>query len=115
MTQESDAILKALAHPLRRQILEWLKDPSGNFSPHTYLYPHGVCAGQIVLRSTLAQSTVSTHLAMLQRAGLLVGRRVGQNHFFRRNEQVIAKFMIELRKELLIEQGPDCQEDNVAH
>ncbi|RVP95951.1 ArsR/SmtB family transcription factor, partial [Sinorhizobium meliloti] len=40
-----------------------------------------------------SQSTVSSHLAVLQRAGLVTTRRVGQWVFYRRNEETITAFL----------------------
>jgi DNA-binding transcriptional ArsR family regulator len=89
MTTDLDTVFKALAHPLRRQILAWLKDPQGSFPLQTYGHEHGVCAGQIEQRCGLAQSTVSSHLTILHRAGLLRVRKLGQNRFFERNEEAL--------------------------
>lgn len=36
-----------------------------------------------------SQSTVSAHLATLQRAGLISSKKVGQRHFLKRNEDAI--------------------------
>jgi ArsR family transcriptional regulator len=41
----------------------------------------------------LSQSTVSAHLATLQRAGLVTSKRVGQWIFFKRNEETIQAFL----------------------
>ena len=41
----------------------------------------------------LSQSTVSGHLAILQKAGLVTVQRVGQWNFFKRNEEVILQFI----------------------
>ncbi|MEO6354185.1 MAG: helix-turn-helix transcriptional regulator [Oxalobacteraceae bacterium] len=87
-----DAIHKALANPVRRQILGWLKDPKQYFSEQEYPLDLGVCAGLINQRAALSQSTVSTHLAILQRAELVTAKRVGQWIFFSRNEPTIAAF-----------------------
>ncbi|GFM89957.1 transcriptional regulator [Pseudomonas cichorii] len=100
MTIDLDEIIKALAHPLRREILTWLKDPRASFPTQEYSIEHGVCAGQIDQRAGLSQSTVSAHLATLQRAGLISSKKVGQWHFFRRNEEVIAAFVKALVQEL---------------
>lgn len=91
-----DAILKALANPTRRQILAWLKDPSAHFSMQAYPLELGVCAGLIDQRAGLSQSTVSAHLATLQRAGLITSRKVGQWIFFKRNEELISRFIAQL-------------------
>jgi ArsR family transcriptional regulator len=44
-------------------------------------------------QSGLSQSTVSGHLAILQKAGLVTVQRVGQWNFFKRNEEVILRFI----------------------
>jgi ArsR family transcriptional regulator len=91
-----DAIHKALANPTRRQILQWLKEPEQHFADQEYPLDLGVCAGLIDRRAGLSQSTVSAHLATLQRAGLLNSRRVGPWIFFRRNEALIQRFLAQL-------------------
>ena len=53
----------------------------------------GVCAGLIDERTGLSQSTVSAHLATLQRAGLITSRRVGQWIFYKRDEETIQAFL----------------------
>ncbi|MEG1343110.1 MAG: helix-turn-helix transcriptional regulator, partial [Pseudomonas sp.] len=67
MPLDLDEIIKALAHPVRREILNWLKDPDVQFPDQHHSTEHGVCAGQIDQRCGLSQSTVSAHLATLQR------------------------------------------------
>ncbi|PST24072.1 transcriptional regulator [Mesorhizobium plurifarium] len=89
---DRDEILKALAHPTRMEILTWLKEPEAHFSGQEHPLDMGVCAGQFE-RCGLSQSTVSSHLAVLQRAGLVTTRRVGQWVFYRRNEETIAAFL----------------------
>lgn len=91
-----DAIHKALANPVRRQILQWLKDPQQHFSGQEHPLAMGVCCKLVEQRAGLSQSTVSAHLASLQRAGLVTARRVGQWTFFQRNEETIATFLAQL-------------------
>jgi ArsR family transcriptional regulator len=55
-----------------------------------------VCCKLIDKRTGLSQSTVSVHLATLQKAGLVTTRRVGQWVFFQRNEEVIQAFLAQL-------------------
>ncbi|MDF3832941.1 metalloregulator ArsR/SmtB family transcription factor, partial [Cupriavidus basilensis] len=86
-------IHKALANPVRRNILAWLKSPQENFAMQDYPLELGVCAGLIDARTGLSQSTVSAHLATLQRAGLVTSKRVGQWIFFKRNEETIQAFL----------------------
>jgi DNA-binding transcriptional ArsR family regulator len=91
-----DAIHKALANPVRRQILHWLKDPQQHFAEQEHPLEMGVCCKLIDQRTGLSQSTVSAHLATLQRAGLVDTRRVGQWVFYHRNEATIASFVAQL-------------------
>lgn len=91
-----DAIHKALANPVRRDILQWLKAPHQHFE-QDYPLELGVCCKLIDKRTGLSQSTVSVHLATLQKAGLVTTRRVGQWVFFQRNEDVIQAFLAQLK------------------
>jgi ArsR family transcriptional regulator len=91
-----DAIHKALANPVRRQILQWLKDPHQHFAEQDHPLDLGVCCKLIDQRTGLSQSTVSAHLATLHKAGLVSTRRVGQFIFFQRNEEVIQAFLDQL-------------------
>lgn len=87
-----DAIHKALAHPVRRDILSWLKTPEANFAVQDHPLDLGVCAGLIDARTGLSQSTVSAHLSKLSQAGLISSKRVGQWIFFKRDETTIKAF-----------------------
>jgi DNA-binding transcriptional ArsR family regulator len=95
-----DAIHKALANPVRRQILAALKTPGEYFSAQEYPLDLGVCAGLIDQHTGLSQSTVSAHLATLQRAGLVTSKRVGQWIFFKRNEETIRAFLDHMNGDL---------------
>jgi ArsR family transcriptional regulator len=88
-----DAIHKALANPVRRQILAWLKEPELYFADQTHSLSLGVCAGLIDRRAALSQSTVSAHLATLLKAGLISSHRVGQWNYFKRDEATILAFI----------------------
>jgi ArsR family transcriptional regulator len=96
----TDDIIKALANPVRRDILSWLKDPQTCFPNQEHPLDLGVCAGQIDQRAGLSQSTVSSHLAILQRAGLINSRRVGQWVYYRRNDYIIQAFLDQLQHDL---------------
>lgn len=95
-----DAIHKALANPVRRQILQWLKDPDQHFLEQELPLDMGVCAGLIDRRLGLSQSTVSAHLATLQKAGLVSTKKVGQWSFFKRDEAAIQAFLEQLQQGL---------------
>ncbi|MFC0245452.1 ArsR/SmtB family transcription factor [Falsochrobactrum ovis] len=87
-----EEILKALANPVRLEMLDWLKEPEKHFSDQHLPLEMGVCAGQFV-RCGLSQSTVSAHLSILAKAGLIVPQRVGQWTLYRRDEKAIAAFL----------------------
>ncbi|MBV2144080.1 ArsR family transcriptional regulator [Falsochrobactrum sp. TDYN1] len=87
-----DEVLKALANPVRLDILNWLKNPEKHFSAQHISVERGVCAGQFE-RCGLSQSTVSGHLSVLVKAGLIVPHRVGQWTFYKRDEEAIAAFL----------------------
>lgn len=87
-----EEILKALANPVRLEILNSLKEPEKHFSAQHMSLEMGVCAGQFE-RCGLSQSTVSAHLSVLTKAGLVVPRRVGQWTFYKRDEEAIAAFL----------------------
>jgi ArsR family transcriptional regulator len=92
-TIDIDAIHKALANPVRREILGWLKEPQKFFAEQEHPLDFGVCCGMIDKRSGLSQSTISAHLATLQNAELVTSRRIGQWVFFKRNEATIEAFL----------------------
>ncbi|NMM26186.1 MAG: helix-turn-helix transcriptional regulator [Glaciimonas sp.] len=105
-----DAIHKALANSVRRQILGWLKEPNRYFPHQEYPLDLGVCAGLINQRTGLSQSTVSAHLAILQQAELVTSKRVGQWIFFNRNEPTITAFRAYINDDLCSEKK-DVQSD----
>lgn len=93
--------IAALNNPIRRKILEWLKDRS-NFPPalpeHADL--EGVCVGYIQEKAGLSQSTVSNYMGLLKTAGLVTAERHGQWTFYRRNEANIQVFLRAVQDEL---------------
>ena len=94
--------ISALNNPIRRRILEWLKDRS-NFPPalpeHADL--DGVCVAYIQEKAGLSQSTISNYMGLLKEAGLVISERHGQFTFYRRDEKAIAAFLNAVEKELL--------------
>jgi ArsR family transcriptional regulator len=104
MQIDFDTSIRAIAHPLRRKILEWLKDPALHFPEQEYGQNLGVGVGQITLRCGLSQSTVSRHLTVLKEAALIDLHKSGQVHFFKRNEKLIQSLNSSLKKLLQDEQ-----------
>lgn len=93
-TKQFVEICKCLSNQTRLDILEWLKDPDGNFPPNTTAIPNseGVCVTYIHEKTGLSQSTVSTYLNSMLRCELLETKRLGKWTYFRRNEAVIKAF-----------------------
>ena len=97
---ELDEMIKALSHPIRRDILNWLKQPDLYFADQEHPLWFGVCAGKIDQKTGLSQSTVSNHLAILQRAGFISSKKVGQWNFFSRNEAAVQAFLEQMQQQL---------------
>lgn len=92
MSSRIDRQIKAIANPHRRQVLDWLKDPTAHFAAQVDgdLVNDGVCAVRIEEKLGLAQPTTAQHLRVLVDAGLLSARRIKQWTFYRRDEPAIA-------------------------
>ncbi|MFI5692249.1 ArsR/SmtB family transcription factor [Kribbella sp. NPDC051586] len=96
---ETVRALKALASPIRLQVLTWLKDPKANFPAQVDgdFVEDGVCADFLRDKLDLAASTTSRHLSVLTDAGFLVATRKKGWTFYRRNESRIDGFVEDLR------------------
>jgi DNA-binding transcriptional ArsR family regulator len=88
-------VFKALANPVRLQILGWLREPEKNFLEERgpMEVEAGVCVSHIQAKAGLAQSTVSAYMASLQRAGLVRATRLGKWTHYRRDEERIARIV----------------------
>ena len=85
--------LKALASPVRLEILAYLKKPVENFPPQVEgdLIKDGVCADFIREKLRIAPATASRHLTLLTDAGLLLATRKKGWTFYRRDESAILR------------------------
>lgn len=97
---EKFEILKALSHPVRVEFLEWMRQPEAHFSSQAHPLEMGICANQFEKRCGLSQSTVSAHLATLEKAGLVKTTKVGQWTFYHRDEDRIQSFIDHLKTSL---------------
>ncbi|GHE85450.1 ArsR/SmtB family transcription factor [Streptomyces spiralis] len=87
-------VFKALGNPARLQIMQWLKDPDAHFGEYEPIADRrsvGVCVTHIQAKSGLAQSTVSSYMSTLERAGLVRPTRVGKWTHYRRDEERLAQ------------------------
>jgi ArsR family transcriptional regulator, arsenate/arsenite/antimonite-responsive transcriptional repressor len=94
--QSFNRFLHAIADPTRRKILQALKVKGacsiGKAS--------GLCACDIEERIHLSQPTISHHMAILQKAGLVETQKEGHWRWYQRNEVTIKKFAKTLRETL---------------
>jgi DNA-binding transcriptional ArsR family regulator len=91
-----DRFLHAIADPTRRRILRALKEKGGcSLDKET-----GLCAGDIEQRVKLAQPTVSHHMRILEKAGVVEAKREGHWRWYRRNENLIAEMVRGLQGQL---------------
>jgi len=91
-----DRFLHAIADPTRRRILVALKEKGGcSLDKAT-----GLCAGDIEQRVKLAQPTISHHMRILEKSGLVAAQREGHWRWYWRNEKLIAEMTRALKEQL---------------
>jgi DNA-binding transcriptional ArsR family regulator len=109
-----DRVLQAIADPTRRRILQTLKehgactgrkasgrkqisdrDSTEKDSPTKRA---SLCAGDIEICVRLSQPTISHHMAILTKAGLVEAVKRGQWRWYRRNDKAIRQVVKLLRK-----------------
>jgi DNA-binding transcriptional ArsR family regulator len=96
-----DHKLHAIADPTRRQILSALKQRGAASTSALAIGKHaGLCAGDIEERVRLAQPTISHHMAILTKAGLVDAVKQGQWRWYRRNEKALRRLLKSLRTQL---------------
>lgn len=83
-----NGIVKALSSERRQQVIRWLADPVANFpTQHTgHLVTDGVCVGYIADKLGIAQPSATSHMKILQEAGLVTPTRIAQWTFYKRDE-----------------------------
>jgi len=97
-----DRALHAIADPTRRRILHDLKPGEADAKSGHRAGTGGLsmCAGDIEERVQLSQPTISHHMAILTKAGLVDATKKGQWRWYRRNEKAIRRMAKMLRGKL---------------
>jgi len=97
-----DRVLHAIADPTRRHILQALKEAPASKSGGQQAAATSacLCAGDIEERVHLSQPTISHHMAILTKAGLVEATKRGQWRWYRRNERAIREVVKTLRGKL---------------
>ena len=93
---ELSRILHAVADPTRRRILQALRERGGCSLDKDV----GLCASDIEHRIRLSQPTISHHMSILKKAGLVEARKLGQWMWYRRNETTLREFARTLKDSL---------------
>ena len=96
VTTSLDTTLHAISDPTRRRILAALRDRGGSGA----IKSSGLCAGDIEERVSLSQPTISHHMAILTKAGLVDAVKQGQWRWYRRNEKALRRLVKSLRAHL---------------
>jgi ArsR family transcriptional regulator len=91
-----DRVLQAIADPTRRRILQTLR-VRGACSIGKDV---GLCASDIEQRIPVSQPTISHHMAILKKAGLVEAQKIGQWMWYRRNDRALRQFAKILRQSL---------------
>jgi DNA-binding transcriptional ArsR family regulator len=94
--QTLNRMLHAVADPTRRRILQALKEREAS----SVGKDEGLCASDIELRIHLSQPTISHHMSVLTKAGLVEAKKLGQWRWYRRNETALRAFARVLRASL---------------
>ena len=92
--------LHAIADPTRRRILQALKQRNAGSPTALSVGKNGLCAGDIEERIQLSQPTISHHMAILTKAGLVESAKQGQWRWYRRNEKALRRLVKTLRTQL---------------
>ena len=94
--------LKAIASPVRLEILRCLAEPTVGFPPQVDGDPvsDGICADFIRERLAIAAATASRHLTLLTDAGLLIATRKKGWTFYRRDNRAIGRLARQLKEDL---------------
>jgi DNA-binding transcriptional ArsR family regulator len=90
-----DRALHAIADPTRRRILQVLKEGT-----NSEIRPGFLCGGDIEERIRLSQPTISHHMGILTKAGLVEAVKQGQWRWYRRDEKAIRQVVKSLRGKL---------------
>jgi DNA-binding transcriptional ArsR family regulator len=94
--QTLNRMLQAIADPTRRRILRALKERGAC----SIGKDEGLCASDIEMRVHLSQPTISHHMSILKKAGLVEAKKFGQWMWYRRNEAALREFAKTLRDSL---------------
>jgi DNA-binding transcriptional ArsR family regulator len=98
-TQNALSVLAALSHPVRLSAFRLLVQHE----------PEGLSTGQLVEASGLSQSTFSTQLAVMAKAGVVITERRGRQQIQRANIAALRDLMVFLVKDCCQSRADLCE------
>lgn len=95
-------ILKALSNENRLMIMKWISSPRDHFPAQRDgdLVEDGVCVGFITAKTGLSQPTVTSHMKVLEGAGLVSGKSIKNWVFYKPNKQFVLKALSDLSAQI---------------
>jgi ArsR family transcriptional regulator len=95
-------VCNALGNETRFQIVRALKDKTiGTCCDKIQYFENGISVADAVSTTGLAQSTVSQHLAVLEKAGVIIREKRGQWTCFFLNKKLLEQFCCAVRNTLI--------------
>ena len=102
-TMEMDVICNALGNKTRYQLIKALKDKSvATCCNRIEFFENGVSVGDVVKYTGLAQSTVSQHLAVLEKANLIYKEKRDSWSCYFLNQAVLEEFAEHFRNDFSV-------------
>lgn len=95
-------VLKALSNEKRLMIMKWITSPRDHFPEQRDgdLVEDGVCVGFITQKIGLSQPAVTSHMKILEKAGLVSGRSIKNWVFYKPDRVLVAKTLGSLSEKL---------------
>jgi ArsR family transcriptional regulator, arsenate/arsenite/antimonite-responsive transcriptional repressor len=87
--------LLAISDPTRRRILQALREDNPASGKHS-----SPCAGDIEERVKLSQPTISHHMKILKKVGVVEVNKQGHFRRYRRNEKLLTELLRELKNQI---------------
>ncbi len=95
-------ICKALGNPIRYQIVKDLQNKTiGTCCDQIQFFEDGIVVADVIHTTELAQSTVSQHINVLEKAGIITKEKRSQWTCFFLNKDLLKRFSTALETDLV--------------
>lgn len=104
-------LFRALGNEHRLVMVQWLSDPTSHFPEQQDgdLVEDGVCVGFITEKLGLSQPTVTGHLQILAKAGIVTSKRIKNWVFYKLDRQRMDEATVMLSGYGTLDTGPHQQ------